>query len=124
MGTRPETLGGPALLGVVTWRLTVAATAGQSSSQCLFFIHLFISKSWVPSGALYSHVAGSDLFPGAGHLLEAILREGRDHVSRTLPVRTRQSHKLSKRQTTVVFGLNQGMSGRGQETGGELSCEG
>ena len=35
MGTRPGTLGGPALLGVVTWRLTVAATAGQSSSQCL-----------------------------------------------------------------------------------------
>lgn len=35
MGTRPETLGGLSLLGVVTWRLMVAATAGQSSSQCL-----------------------------------------------------------------------------------------
>lgn len=60
------------------------------------FICLFISKSWVPPGPLYNHVAGSDLFPGAGYLLEAILHESRDRVSRTLPVRTRRSHKLSK----------------------------
>ena len=78
MGTRPGTLGGLALLGVVTWRLAVAVSV---------FICLFISKSWVPPGPLYSHVAGSDLFPGAGHLLEAILRKGRDRVSRTLPGR-------------------------------------
>ena len=109
MGTRPGTLGGLALLGVVTWRLAVAVSV---------FICLFISKSWVPPGPLYSHVAGSDLFPGAGHLLEAILRKGRDRVSRTLPVRTHQSHKLSKRQTTVVFGLTRACVAEGRRQDG------
>lgn len=62
----------------------MAATAGQGSSQCVFIL-LFISKSWVPPGPLYSHVAGSDLFPGVDHLLEAILCEGRGSHFRTSP---------------------------------------
>ena len=35
MGTRPGTLGGPTPVGVVTWRLVVAATVGQGTNQCL-----------------------------------------------------------------------------------------
>ena len=59
-------------------------------------VRLYLLVHQQELGTTWATVAGSDLFPWAGYLLEAILHEGRDRVSRTLPVRTHQSHKLSK----------------------------